>query len=313
MDPGTGEALRGWGLAAGGMLVAALLALAYFFGLLGERAVASLVAAAFVLLLAGIAVHAGFESPNGRLRAGAIVFGLGCLLVAALPASIVLLPGRPVATGVLRAPGDSLKVPEPGEYRLLASAPLKRGEPGRLEYRLAAGERELEGALELLRSLRRGRRGGASPVVEDHSARAHDLRLEHAATRVTLKALDGKSSASGLTLRVYRRLPAVFSWAAMALLLGLGLVLEGKLAARGGVVMPGAAAAAFGLAMGAANPLPAVGPVLGAAILGAGTGVVAGSVLRVVARRLFAPAGRRSRAATLAEGPRARQHPSAEA
>ena len=295
------EALLSWGPLVGALLLVGALGLAFFFGLVGERTVAVVAAAAFALMLAGIGVHAGFERRDARLRGAAVLFGLGLLVVTGLPASSVLLPGRPEASAVLGSSGEGFALPAAGAWRLVVAARLARKGESKVEYRLRVGDEELEGRLERVRAAGRGRRGPAIPVEEEHDVQAHEVRVAAAGARVRLESLEGKPAGAGLTVQAYRTVAPGLLWALIAGLLAAGAFLEGRFPARGGFAMPAVAAALFGLIVLSA-PRAALGPVLGAALLGAGGGVVGGTLLRVIGTALFGrPAVERRRAGVSGE------------
>ncbi len=285
---GLGSALPGWVLPVAGLAAAGLLAAGYLLGFLGDRAVAAVASLAFGAALAVIAVRAGFERASSQIRAAVVAYAALMVAVGLYPAYQELMPGEPDAVGLLGAEQRSMALPSAGAYRLVVSAPLSGGREARITYRLRAGGEALDGVLERVTTYQRVRRGGAMPVAEDHNVSAHELTVGDGA-RVDLDSVAGEASGTALTIRAYKVVPPWLVYALMGLMLAAGTYLEGRLSARGALSMTGAAAALFGILLKTTNPAAVLGPVLGSALLAAGGGALAGSVLGSVGRKLFAP------------------------
>lgn len=286
---GHGPALQAWILPVAGLAAAGLVAAGYLLGFLGDRAVATVASLAFGAALAIIALRAGFERASSRTRAA--VAGYAALMVAVglYPAYQELAPGEPSVEGRLGSEQRSLALPSGGAYRLVVSAPLSGSREARVAYRLKVGGEALDGVLERVTTYQRVRRGGAMPVAEDHNVSAHELTVPDGAPRVELDSVTGEATGVQLTVRAYRVLPPWLVVALTLLMLAAGTFLEGRLSARGALSMSGAAAALFGVLLKTTDPASVLGPVLGSALLAAGGGALAGSVLGSIGRKLFAP------------------------
>jgi hypothetical protein len=285
--PAGNRVLKGLALPIVALVLAAGVAIAYFSGALADEQIAEMIALAFVLILFGFAVKAGFESRHGLMRLAVVAYALLFFLVGLYPATVELMPGKPVVEGQLSENQRTLALPLPGSYRLLVSSPLKQGGDARLAYKIRAGESSLEGALERVYSYRRVRRGNAMRISEDHDVESHDLKAEGNPPTLTLDSMSGESTGSALTVRAFRVVSPLAIHGAMALLLLLGMFLEAKIAARGALTMTGATAVCFGLLITSASPGSVLGPVLGSVLLGAGGGALGGSLLAAVGRKLF--------------------------
>jgi hypothetical protein len=265
------------------------IALAYFFGVLGDAQVAMVASLTFAGVLAAVAIKAGFESQSGAFRAATLLCGALLVFAVGYSSAAVLLPGSPDAIGVLREAGATMTVPSPGSYRLQVSASLAAGGEPRIEYRIDGGQAQVAGTIERTYSFARARRGPATRVAQDHDMASHALAVAGEPPTIRLESLRGEGAKGGLTVRAFKVLPPAALWSLIGLMIVLATFLEGRLRRSQSMVVASAVASAVFVSMVEwATPHSAIGPVLGAALLGAGGGVIGGSILGAVGRRLFA-------------------------
>lgn len=292
-EPGAQEPKErsyGWVLPVGALAAIGAVALAYFFGLLGEAVVAMIASVLFAVVLAGVIVHAGFESPNGAVRAATLLCAVLTLGVIGYSSAVVLVPGSPVATNTLREPGASMALPAPGSYRLQVSARLPASGEPRIAYRLGGGAGSVEGVIERVFGTARARRGPATRVAQDHDMAGNALMVAGEPPLIKLESLRGEGSKGGVTVRAFKVLSPSVIWAVVGLLLALATVLEGRLRRSQSMLVASVVGAAIFVPMIEwATPRSAMGPVLGSALLATGGGVFGGALLGAIGRKLFGP------------------------
>jgi len=281
------------------LAVAAVAGALYAFGVAGEEGTATALVVA-ASLAAGLLVARAAAAGSGPGRT------LGLAAAVAVPAAVLLpsiptvWPGPPAFEGELRAVGDEVRLPSGarGRVRLLVTGALgERGEPS-VRYVLGGTRQPVEGGLERTYGSVRVGRSGRTRIARDHVADWHDASLADGAASISLQRLAGRP---GGPIHVAGWAPILprpaGPWLLAALALLLATAAEARLGRRNAVAVPAGMALAFGLLVnGNATPTSAVGPVVGAVILGAALGPIAGWLAAAVARRLHARAGPQRRA-----------------
>lgn len=279
------SALRRRILPVAGLVAAGLVAAGYFLGFLGDRAVAAIVALAFVAVQVVIAVGKGFKRASSRTRAAVAGYAALMAVVGFFPAYEELVPGEPAAIGELGEEQRTLALSSGGAYRFVVSSPLAGSREERVSYRLKVGREVVDGVLERVTTAQRAQRGGAAPVADALYVSTRKLTVPSDAARVELDSVAGGASGAQLTVRAYKVLPPWITYAVAALMLAVGIYLEIRLSADGALSMTGASAVLFGVLFRTAHPLT----VLVLALIAAGAGDLLGSALGSIGRELFAP------------------------
>jgi hypothetical protein len=285
------EALTGWILPVAALAAAGIAAGLYLMGWLSEEATAALGVVAVALGGATLVLRAALGR-SGRGATVTLAAAVATALAVALPALPTVLPGKALFEGELGVDGDRIEVPAAasGKVRLLVSGKLRgSGEPS-VSYVIGGTEPAVEGRLErVYRSVRVGR-GGRGRVAEDHTADWYDAAIPAGTKALTLRRLSGQLG-SKLAVSAYRPLlPAPWPWGLAVVALLLAALGEGWLGKKNAVAVPAGMALAFGLLVTAnATPYAAVGPVVGAILLGAIAGSLVGWVAGAIARRILAP------------------------
>jgi hypothetical protein len=225
----------------------------------------------------------------------AFAWAVGLAVAAAGPVFTAAWPGEEVATGLVAAPGDTLRLVEtcPGSHLLLVSAAVP--EPGQVSFDLRVGGELVSG--ELYRGARRWSVGDERGHVHlNRASLVERVDLPAGEFQVTLERTSEPGLA--LTMSVYReRLPGWLP--ALAALCAL-LAFAWRVAPLGGgreAIMAASAAVLGGLAIGAAvTPAQAMGAAIRGLFLGGLGGLPLGAALASAAagaRRLVGGARRR--------------------
>ena len=265
------------------VLLAGGLGLAYFFSWVSDQLIGLLIAGAFTIILAVLALKVAFETSKTGLRNLLVVYVLLFAAVALYPAKDALHLGHPTASATLTET-QSLSLPSGGAYRVLVSGHLSEGRDASIKYRIKAGDEAVDGELKREYLTRRARRGASIQVPEDHDLEAHEMSISNTPPAIVLESV---TTGHEVLVQAFRTVPMPIVWVAMALVLILGTFLEVKLASNGSVVMTGASAVCFGLVIKTANPSAMALASLWGALLAAGGGAIAGSVLGAIGRKVF--------------------------
>jgi hypothetical protein len=280
------EALTGWILPVGALLLAAACWGLYVLGWLPEGPAGALVAVVVALTLALLVVRAALApavDPAGRALtlASAALSALLC----AVPAIASVLPGAPLAEGELATVGDLLPLPAgvDGGVRLLVHAPLPPGGTPEVQFRLTGGAAPFEGHVERTISYARAGRGGRAAIARDHNEVYVHGSLPAGAT-LKLDRLSGQV-AGPLHVAVYAdHVPPLAHWLLALAVLALAAIAEARVG-KGNVAALAGMAIAYGLLVGLnATPATAVGTSLGAVLLGGLGGALAGGVAALLAK-----------------------------
>lgn len=287
------SALGGSTLPVGVVAVLAAAGGLYVLGLLDEEHTAAVGVGAMALWAALFMLRQALGRA-GPGRALGLASAAATLLAVALPAIPTVWPGKPVFEGELGLEGDSLAVPPPaaGRVRILVAGRLAEGGEPSASYVIEGVEPPIQGRLErVFRQVRVGR-GGRARVAADHTADWFDGAIR-SGSALTLRRVSGRLGGR-LLVTGYRPLaPAPWPWALAGGALLLAAAADARLGKGSGLAVPAGMALAFGLLVTEnATPFSAVGPVMGAAVLGAIAGSLAGWVAAALARRLLPGAPR---------------------
>jgi hypothetical protein len=287
------EALGGRTLPVGAIAVVAAAGGLYLLGLLDEEHAAAIGVAVVALWVALYMVHRAV----GRAVAGralGLVAAAATLLAVALPAIPTVWPGRAVFEGELGAEGDRLALPADaaGRIRILVAGRLAEGGEPSASYVIEGVEPPIQGKLErVYRQVRVGR-GGRARVAADHTADWFDGAVPPGTAALRLQRVSGRLGGRLLVSGHRPLVPAPWPWALAGGALLLAAMAEARLGKGSALAVPAGMALAFGLLVTAnATPFSAVGPVMGAAVLGAIVGSLAGWIAGALARRLLPRAG----------------------
>jgi hypothetical protein len=288
------ELLHGWAVPATALVVVGATGGLYLLGWAGEEHTAAIAIAA-IALSAALFMLREAVSRGGAERALAVAAALATLLATVLPAIPTVWPGKPLFEGELGAEGDRLALPPeaPGRVRLLVAGRLREGGEPSAGYVIGGAEAPVEGRLErVYRQVRVGR-GGRARVAADHTADWYDAVIARGTRELTLSRITGRLGGR-LLVSGYRSLaPQPWPWVLAGIALLLSALAEARLGRKGGLAVPAGMTLAFGLLVtGNATPFSAVGPVMGAVVLGAIVGSLAGWVAGALARRLLPAAPR---------------------
>lgn len=281
------EALTGWILPVGGLLLAGAAWGAYVLGLLPEGPTAAALAVVVAAVVALLMVRPAL-APTADPAARALALGAAALAALLCVAEAVgaTWPGAPVAQGALARTGDALPLPAGlgGRVKLLVHAPLPPGGTPQAEFRLAGAAAPLEGHVERTVSSVRVGRGSRANVSHDLNETWVHGAVTPGTAALTLDRLTGQV-AGPLEVSLFREwLPPGLAWALAALALAAAAVAESRLG-KGSVAALCGMALAYGLLVaGNATPSQAVGTSLGAVLLGGLAGALAGGVAALLAR-----------------------------
>jgi hypothetical protein len=273
--------------ALGAIAVAAALPLA---GLLPDGPAAALLAVLVAMALALFMIRPALDGAvDPTTRGVALLIAAAAGLLCAVPAVTSVAPGRPVAQGEMTRVGDRLELPAGalgtgGRLRLLVHAPLPPGGTPVVEFRLTGGGPPLSGQVERTVSYSRVGRGSRAAVAHDHNEVWVHGTLGAGATALTLDRIDG-AVAGPLQVAVHGEwISPLALWVLSLLVLVLAAIWEARL--RGGhfAALAGMALAYGLLVYGNATPHAAIGTSLGAILLGALGGALAGGLLAMLAR-----------------------------
>jgi hypothetical protein len=283
------DLLQGWTLPGAALAVIALTGGLYLLGLVDEEHTAGIAIGAIALATSLYMVRESL-SRTGADRAVAVAAAIATLLAVVLPAIPTVWPGKPVFEGELGAEGDRIALPPgtAGSVRLLVAGRLRQGGEPSASYTIEGPASPVEGRLErVYRQVRVGR-GGRARVAEDHTADWYDVVIPSGARELTLRRVSGQLGGRLLVSGHRSVLPPPWPWALCGLALALSALAEARLGKKSGVAVPAGMALAFGLlVMGFATPYAAVGPVMGAVVLGAILGSLGGWIVGALARRLL--------------------------
>jgi hypothetical protein len=270
--------------------VLAIAAALYLAGLLSEGAAAAqlaLLAAAVLALYMVRPALAGSVDPV--TRGVAILIAVAAGLLCAVSAVSSVAPGEPVVRGEVSRVGDRVELPAgalgpTGRIRLLVHAPLPPGGTPVVEFRFAGGAAPLSGQVERTVSYSRVGRGSRAAVAHDRNEVWVHGELGTGATALALDRVDGPV-AGPLVVSVYGEwISPLALWLVSLAVLALAAIWEVRL--RGGhfASLAGMALAYGLLVFGNATPSAAIGTSLGAILLGALGGALAGGLLALLAR-----------------------------
>jgi hypothetical protein len=281
------DALTGWILPVGGLLLAGAAWGAYVAGLLPEGPAAGALALIVALVLGLLMVRPALGAAVDPLTRG-LTLGAAALaaLVCAGAAIGATWPGTPLAVGSLARPGDVLPLPASlsGRVKLLVHAPLPPGGTPRADFRLAGASAPLEGHVERTITSARVGRGGRANVAHDLNETWVHGAVATGATALTLERLSGQVGGP-LEVSLFRDLlPPVGLWLLAAAALAAAAVAESRLR-KGSVAALCGMALGYGLLVAAnATPSQAIGTSLGAVLLGGLGGALAGGLAALLAR-----------------------------
>ncbi len=288
------NALGGSTLPVGVVAVLGVAGGLYLLGLLDEERTAAVGVGAMSLWAALFMLRQALGRA-GPGRALGLASAAATLLAAVLPAIPTVWPGKALFEGELGAPGDALVLPpgSAGRVRILVAGRLGEGGEPSASYVIDGVEPQLQGRLErVYRQVRVGR-GGRAQVASDHTADWFDEAIPPGSAALTLSRVSGRLGGRLLVSGHRPLVPAPWPWALAGGALLLASVAEARLGKGSGLAVPAGMAVAFGLLVTAnATPFSAVGPVMGAAVLGAIVGSLAGWVAGALARRLLPGAPR---------------------
>ncbi len=278
------------------LLVLGVVVALYLSDLIPENVAGVLLGGVVIVAGCGYAAYALLQSTRTNLG-GALVVGLGLLAtgVALGPVISTLAPGRPLAHGVLSAPGQSLPLPDSlsGAVRLLVRADFGTVTASAVDITFGLGAERVVSHLD--RSVRQARIGrrGTGTVVEEHNSQYVSGVVPAGVHELVLGDVRG-SAPGGVEVNVFRTwVPYLFLCIIAGALLLAGAMVAGRL--RAGPAAPAALAAAllFGLAVyRLATPDAAVRSELGALLVSALLGTISGGTLGWLSTRLI---GRRAR------------------
>jgi len=285
------EAITGWILPATALAAAGLGALLYLAGWLGEEGAGVLL----VLLVAGGTAFwmvRNAQAVPGAARGWTWAAAAFTAVAVALPALPAVRPGTPLFEGELGGQGQAMALPEgaQGRLRLLIAGRLREGEERTVTFTVDGPVPPVEGRVERIYGYARVGRGGRTRVAHDHVADWYDARIPAGARELTLRRLSGQLG-SRLHVAGYRPLLPMPAgpWALALAALALSALAEARLGRKNAVAVPAAMALAFGLLVTFnATPAQAAGPAVGALLLGASGGALAGWASGALARRLLA-------------------------
>ena len=273
--------------ALGAIAVAAALS---FAGLLQDGPAAALLAVLVATSLALFMIRPALAgSVDPTTRGVALLIAVAAGLLCAVPAITSVVPGRPVAEGEVSRVGDRLELPAGalgtgGGLRLLVHAPLPPGGTPVVEFRFTAGAAPLSGTVERTVSYSRVGRGSRAAVAHDHNEVWVHGALGAGATALTLDRIDGPL-AGPLQVAVHGELISPLAlWVVSLLVLVLAAIWEARLRGSHLAALAGMALAYGLLVYGNATPHAAIGTSLGAILLGALGGALAGGLLAMLAR-----------------------------
>lgn len=273
--------------AFGALAVAAAL---FLTGLIPEGSAAALLA---LLVATGLTLSmvrpalAGSVDPTTRRVAVLIALAAGLLCAASAVTSVA--PGAPVVQGEVNRAGDRVELPAgalgpAGRLRLLVHAPLPPGGTPVVEFRFTGGAAPLSGQVERTVSYSRVGRGSRAAVAHDHNEVWVHGAQGAGATALTLDRIDGPI-AGPLVVSVYGEwISPLVLWLASLAVLALAAIWEARLRGSHFAALAGMALAYGLLVHGNATPEAAIGTSIGAILLGALGGALAGGLLALLAR-----------------------------
>jgi hypothetical protein len=269
---------------------AAVAAAFYLTGLLSEGPAAAILAVVVALSLVLFMIRptlAASVDPTTRGVAALIADAAGVLCALAAVTSVV--PGPPAAQGEASRVGDRIELP-PGalgatpRLRLLVHAPLPPGGTPVVEFRFVGDAEPLVGQVERTVSFARVGRGSRAAVAHDRNETWVHGAHGPAATALVLDRIDG-AVAGPLVVSVHGEWfsPRVL-WLISLAVLTLAAIWDSRLPGGHFAALAGMALAYGLLVYGNATPHAAVGTSVGALLLGALAGAVAGGLLALLAR-----------------------------
>ncbi|HET8724437.1 MAG TPA: hypothetical protein VFM53_09580 [Anaeromyxobacteraceae bacterium] len=295
-DPSPFEGLvRPWFLPSFALTVAVGIAIFWWTGMLGDSAVAGIVAVLVPLGLAGFVARPALSPradplARGLLAASAVLTAA----LAAVPSFQAVHPGEPRLVAELSRSGDAQSIPQglSGKVLLLVSTRLGGAAEPVVAFRLGGFEAPVEGELRRTTGFARVGRGGTAKVTHDHDADWFEAAIPAGAKELRLERVQGLSSAP-LRVELYPDwVPHGIAWVLSLLVLAMAAAGEVRLRRDTGAAIAAGAALGFGLVV-SYNVTPArpVAPVLWAVVLGGIVGAPAAAILRMAFRRILpAPA-----------------------
>ncbi len=287
--------VRPWFLPSFALTVAVGIGIFWWTGMLGDSAVAGIVAVLVPLGLAGFVARPAFSPRADRLARGLLAAAAVLTVVlAAVPAFQAVHPGEPRLVAELSRSGDVQSIPPglSGKVLLLVSTRLGGAAEPVVAFRLGGFEAPVGGELRRTTGFARVGRGGTAKVTHDHDADWFEATVPAGAKELRLERVQGLSTAP-LRVELYPDwIPHGIAWALSLLVLALAAAGEVRLRRDTGAALAAGAALGFGLVV-AYNVTPArpVAPVLWAVVLGGIVGAPAAALLRMAFRRLLpAPA-----------------------
>jgi hypothetical protein len=281
------EALTGWILPVGALLLAAAAWGLYTLGLLPEgpaaAALAVVMAAVVALLMARPALSQSADPLGRGLTFGAAALSAALCLSGAIGA---VLPGKPLVEAELGQTGETLALPAglSGRVRLLVHAPLPAGGTPVVDFRLAGAEAPIEGRVERTVSYARVGRGSRAAVAHDHNETWVRGTVPAGVASLKLDRLNGQV-AGPLQVALYGEVvPPWLTWVLALVAVAAAAVADSRLR-KGNVAALSGMAVSYGLLVAYnATPQSAVGTSMGAVLLGGLGGALGGAVLEFLAR-----------------------------
>ena len=210
--------------------------------------------------------------------AGAVV------VIAGVPATAAIAPGRSAASGELRKVGDEILLPRGvgGRLRLLVSGSLPGESMAGASYVVTINGERIEGTFE--RTIRSSWKK-MGRFTNEHSSEYHALRAPLGARALALERLDGPLT-DGLRVRVFREyVPAWLIGAFMAGALALAAFVDAAGKHQGVLAAYAGMALLFGaLTRSVATPAATFSTIVVSLVLGVPFGAAAGLAVSVIAR-----------------------------
>jgi hypothetical protein len=285
-----GEFLSSRALPAGAFGALAIAAALYLTGLISEGSAAALLALLVATALALFMIRPALSgSVDPTTRGVAVLIALAAGLLCAVSAVSSVTPGRPVVQGEVNRAGDRVELPAgalgpAGRLRLLVHAPLPPGGTPVVDFRFSAGAEPLSGRVERTVSYSRVGRGSRAAVAHDHNEVWVHGALGASATALTLDRIDGPI-AGPLVVSVHGEwISPLALWLVSLAVLVLAAFWEARLRGSHFAALAGMALTYGLLVYGNATPEAAIGTSLGAILLGALGGALAGGLLAMLAR-----------------------------
>jgi hypothetical protein len=279
-----------------GAIVLAIAA-AYLGGVIGDDLLGVIIATVVGVAVASrVAVSLLDNAGSGVARVAIVLLALAMLGLAVMPVALTIMPGKPMATGALGQPGDTVSVPQgtTAPLRLLVHGSLSAEGAASVDFEISGAKDPIVGRIERSTSTARVGRRGTATQVHEHTSEYLEAVLPAAQHELELTRLDGPL-AGALDVRVFR------DWFPQSLDVIVGaclLAIIALLAARLHVGSDTVVLAGLGFAFGVVGhefvtPDAVVRPLVGSLIVAALAGGSAGGILAWAARQVLpAPAKR---------------------